>query len=259
MHRIEHPVRPDCMEPHFLKGRGIEDWEQLRDAESGRFYKEVKAILVKNQYRICAYCESQLSSRDEDIRVEHFHPKADKNEVHNWGLDWDNLMAVCCSGAILDCRCDVNKQHVQEGFVKITGVPAGPAIEGYILNPYEMSWENLFSFSQESGELGVNRAVCKKVYIRENRFGSVAELVDRTIEVLNLNCGRLCRSRRSVAAEFEKLRAILRKRGFKKSIRDEIAERWFGGGKVLSYYTTRRCLLKGRAEKYICSGTISGT
>lgn len=249
MHRIEHPVRPDCMEPHFLKENGIEDWDQLRAAWAGKLYKEVKSILVENQHRICAYCESPLSCRDDDIRVEHFHPKSDKNA--NWGLDWDNIMAVCCKDAMEDGRCDVGKQRVQQGTVKVDGVPAVAAIEGYILNPYEMPQANLFLFSQESGKLDPNCSACGKAYVRGNKFGSVVELVDRTISVLNLNCDRLCRVRRSVAAEFDKIRAKLRKQGFEKSIRGEVAERWFGGGRVLSYFTTRRCLLKGRAEKYI--------
>lgn len=251
MHRIEHPARPDCMEPHFLKAQGIDSWDQLRDAESGKFYKEIKMVLVENQHHMCAYCESRLSESRKDIRIEHFHPKSDKNTTHNWGLDWNNLLAICCKNAIDDCRCDVMKQMVQDGEVKVGNVPAGSAIEGYILNPYEMPMANLFSYSQASGELAADEEACTHTNVHGNKLESVAELVESTIAVLNLNCGRLCRIRKCVANEFENLRKKLRAQKAGKSIRDTIAERWFGNGEPLTYFTTRRCLLKGRAEKYI--------
>lgn len=67
---------------------------KIRAAVVGKLYKEVKSILVENQNRICAYCESPLSCQYDDIREWHFHPKSDKDARHNWGLDWNNIVAA---------------------------------------------------------------------------------------------------------------------------------------------------------------------
>jgi len=46
---------------------------------------------IKNrQYGLCAYCEIDLKNDGVtvDQLVEHFHPKQDSNQYHNWGLDF---------------------------------------------------------------------------------------------------------------------------------------------------------------------------
>ena len=160
-------------------------------------------------------------------------------------------MMVCMSSGKGDARhCDARKEDVQNGEFRVDGVPPGYVFEGYILNPYDMPHECLFKFDETTGELASDVAVCNQVAVHGNKHATTEILVDRTIRVLNLNSKVLCRQRKVVHKEYEQRRASLRQRATK-SLSDLIAEEWFGDHRVRNFFTTRRCLLKGKAEPYI--------
>ena len=81
-----------------------ETWEHFRRANR-RGYREVKKQLLCDQHGLCAYCEINIKFADEegevdDFRVEHFYPKSETDfAVHNYHLDWHNLLGVCHGGS----------------------------------------------------------------------------------------------------------------------------------------------------------------
>jgi hypothetical protein len=166
-------------------------------------------------------------------------------------LDWKNIMLVCMAKGKHSARhCDARKEDVQEGKYSVRGVPSGYVFEGYILNPYEMPSECLFKFDEMTGELAPDVEVCNQVAVYGNKHATTEILVDRTIQVLNLNNKILCHQRKAVHREYEQRRAALRRRATK-SLSELVAAEWFGNHRVRDFFTTRRCLLKGKAEPYI--------
>jgi len=75
-------------------------WEAFSKGNKNR-YKETIAQIKQDQGAICCYCENNFHNqidKEGDFRVEHFHPKSDKdNPTLNWNLIWTNLLG-CCSG-----------------------------------------------------------------------------------------------------------------------------------------------------------------
>ena len=255
MHRIKRPQEPDAFLEYRLQNPAERNWDTFSSTTA---YHETRKALYHNQDGLCAYCEARLPWNEEDgepkagcMRIEHFHAKADPDPTHNWMLDWSNLMMVCMSSGKGDARhCDARKEDVQNGEFLVDGVPPGYVFEGYILNPYDMPHECLFKFDETTGELAPDVAVCNQIAVHGNKHATTEILVDRTIRVLNLNSKVLCHQRKVVHKEYEQRRAALRQRATK-SLSDLIAEEWFGDHRVRDFFTTRRCLLKGKAEPYI--------
>ena len=255
MHRIKHPQEPGAFLEYRLQNPAERNWDAFSSTSA---YREARKALYHNQDGLCAYCEARLPWDEEHgepkagrMRIEHFHAKADPDPTHNWMLDWSNLMMVCMSSGRGDARhCDARKENVQNGEFLVDGVPPGYVFEGYILNPYNMPHECLFRFDETTGELAPDVAVCSQVAVRGNKHETTEILVDRTIRVLNLNSKVLCRQRKAVQMEYEQRRAALRQRATK-SLSELIAAEWFGNHRVRDFFTTRRYLLKGKAEPYV--------
>lgn len=259
MHRIKRPQEPDAFLEYRLQNPAERNWDTFSSMTA---YHEARKTLYHNQDGLCAYCEARLPWDEEHgepkagrMRIEHFHAKADPDPTHNWMLDWSNLMMVCMSSGKKDARhCDARKEDVQNGTIHVANVPAGFAFEGYILNPYEMPNECLFRYDMKDGSLHPDDVVCNQIAVQGNKHATTATLVDSTIKVLNLSaCKHLCRQRQMVQKEYERLRASLKSEAIRanRSRDDLIAERWFGNNRTPSFFTTRRCLLKGKAEPYI--------
>ena len=255
MHRIKRPQEPEAFLEYRLQNPAERNWDTFSSMTA---YHEARKALYHNQDGLCAYCEARLPWDEEHgepkagrMRIEHFHAKADPDPTHNWMLDWSNLMMVCMSSGKGDVRhCDARKEDVQNGEFRVDGVPPGYVFDGYILNPYGMPHECLFKFDETTGELAPDVAVCNQVAVHGNKHATTEILVDRTIRVLNLNSKVLCHQRKAVHKEYEQRRVALRQRATK-SLSDLIAEEWFGDHRVRNFLTTRRCVLKGKAEPYI--------
>jgi uncharacterized protein (TIGR02646 family) len=199
-------------------------WEEMRDDphDAGiQAAKDVKTDLVRGQRCLCAFCECSLATecsneaiieRRAKQRVEHFHPKADPVRPPNWNLHWPNLWAVCLGGSDptedernsgihplpQNLSCDAFKDHQ----IKTGKLSADP--EGWILSPDEIpAFPLLFKYSPD-GVPEPDEANCQSVTFGNNNYGSSRELVERTIEHLNLGCFRLAEKRRIAKAQLEK-------------------------------------------------------
>lgn len=217
-------------------------WDDFRNDNRGLSYKELREQVADDQGGLCAYCETHHRDQLHTFSIEHFHPKSDISDPSiNWALDWQNMLVVCRGGREEDksiyptpenLSCDANKDHVK--------------LQSAILNPLDITSAKIFDFKKRTGELLVSKNIEK----------SLETLAEETLRVLNLNCCRLCAARLEVLKSYNQLIAKARRQN-NTNIFQEITERWLSKT-WLSYFTTRRCLLGGAAEKYLVNISFDG-
>ena len=244
-------------------------WEQMRDDNAQGGYQaahDCRAQALHDQHDLCAYCEQKIAANAPlHCRVEHFHPKSDNTETHNWSLDWKNMLAVCDGGSSgsqeerkthplpANLSCDAHKDRM----VQIGRLPV--ACEGRLLNPLDIpSFPNLFTFDKGTGYFEPDGASCADVEILGNACGTTTELVNRTIAVLNLNCGRLAEKRRLLVVNIDQNKKVLRQKGFSPAeIPEKLVRRYFSA-EWPEFFTTLRCCLGPAAENYLKSISYKG-
>lgn len=242
----------------------------------GTDYKKIKALLITDQGGLCAYCETRIAELDGSLqRVEHFHPKSDQsNPSQNWALDWNNIMAVCLGGeksgnhdnpAAIgspiyklpeNLSCDAHKNHY---FNTQAGKAAGLSAQLLALeNPLaSAAFPCLYGFDKQNGIIFPNSDQCEKLdQLKQLARNTTHDKLLKTIEVLNLNCDRLC------AARLEILKAYNREFKQAREKRDgdfnaKLAEKWFRR-RWPSFFTTRRILLGDAAEKWLKQQQYNG-
>ena len=229
-------------------------WDNFRNHNASDDYREIKGLIFTDQGGLCAYCEKSLK---EDLpnkkRIEHYHSKSDKSTPGvNWALDWNNVIGVCLGGSDTkqehplpkNFSCDAHKAHLEDkNKLQIPCV-------GYVLDPQDLvASPVLFDLDKSEGKLIVNVAACAQYTPKYNNFETVEELVEKTIEVFNLNCDRLIKQRLKVLHRFEHIINAARKKG-NTQIHSQLAERWFIN-KWPSFFTTRRIILGRYAEQYL--------
>lgn len=265
MKRINKSNPPNAL-TEFAVENPTEVWEpSFRDHDAGNSYKSVKHLMLQDQGGLCGYCEKKIQDMPEHHqRIEHYHNKSDvSNPNVNWGLDWNNVFAVCLGGSSQNeedkkryplpknLSCDAYKEH-------LVGKGELPqACEGYYLNPLRIiTTVGLFDFDKSNGQLHVNKAACANLADIDNRHTSLEKLVEETIRVLNLNCDRLCGDRLEVLKSYNKEIARARKANDRQGL-TKLAERWFRN-QWPSFFTTRRILLGKNAETYLSQISYNG-
>lgn len=232
-------------------------------------YGDCRQQLISDQGGLCAYCEIDIRDNDSlKSRVEHFHPKSDVTVVHNWALDWDNLLGVCAGGSYPynseqghylhptaeNLSCDAHKdQMIQTG--KLPN-----QCEGWILNPNQLAaFPSLFKLDMSSGKLIPNAVTCTaSLPFSDNEHGTVEALVEHTISMLNLNCDRLNQARISIIRDIEhnkkKQRAagLTPQQGMTKLAQRYFSVHWHG------FFTTIRHCLGPTAEAYLATIHFQG-
>lgn len=238
-----------------------ENWESFRNHNGSEDYKNIRRIVLKDQGGLCGYCEKKIDSLAEHHqRIEHYHSKSDTQGSHNWALDWENIFAVCIGGNNTDptlyplpdnLSCDSYKDHL------IGKGRLAKACEGYYLNPLQVvSTASLFTFDKATGRLGVDVDACQLLAGSQNQYETVEKLVIKTIDILNLNCYRLCDDRLKVLREWNQ--QISKARQVNNiHIHQQLAQRWFSKPWP-SFFTTRRILLGSHAENYLKSINYNG-
>lgn len=239
-------------------------WDSFRQDHQGQSYQAVKAALITDQQGLCAFCESSLGQAVDQQRVEHFHPKSDQGDpAKNWALDWNNLLAVCLGGSHAtytdhqqyptpdNLSCDAYKGYL------VTQRRLSEACEGHLLNPLTMPAARLFKVNRRTGQIEADEQACANASFQGvNHQGSLVSLVGESIDVLNLNCQRLCDARLEVMHAYEGLIKKARNAG-RKDIHQILAERWFSKPWP-SFFSTRRDLLGATAEAYLKSVAYDG-
>ena len=255
--------------PHLLKeyisSYPDATWEQMCD-ENAQAANECRDQAISEQGGLCAYCEQRVSSHEPlHRRIEHFHPKSDKPGFRNWGLDWENMLAVCDGGSWRsknesasyplpeNLSCDEYKNHM----ITQSKIPA--ACEGHLLNPLTVpSFPNLFGLDKSTGFLQSEKTSCANVDIQENVYETTAELVDHTIEVLNLNCNRLAEKRLLIIWNINRNIKAIRDKGYSPAeVPGQLALRYFKS-RWPEFFTTLRCCLGSAAEDYLSTINYQG-
>jgi len=245
----------------FAKINPEATWKIFRDSNSGHDYKTIRQRILNDQGGLCAYCERKVSNLAEHKqRIEHYHSKSDLGGIKNWALDWNNIFGVCIGGNDADqsahplpinLSCDSHKDHL------IQKNKLSKACEGYLLNPLELiASPCLFTFEKSTGEIHPDQKACQNWQASSNQYSSTYELVEKTIEILNLNCQRLLDDRLEVLKSYnqqvKRIREARDTQGFIK-----LSKRWFHS-QWPSFFTTRRILLGNHAENYFQQITYDG-
>ena len=262
MKKINKTPGPNAL-TRYAQHHPLDRWDpDFKNSNAGTEYQALREQMLADQGGLCGYCEVRVADLPaHKQRVEHFHSKSDSAAGgKNWGLDWDNIFAVCTGGSHADraihplprnLSCDSHKEHaIAKGCVPL-------ACEGNVINPLEMlAFPRLFDFDRRTGKLLPNTDACSQAEFRGNRFDSTEELVENTIKVLNLNCDRLNKQRLEVLHTYN--REIKKaKQTQDKKIFQTLSKRWFGN-KWHSFFTTRRALLKDHAESYLIAIGFNG-
>lgn len=239
------------------------DWDNdFRNDRNGITYKTIKNLIFSDQGYLCAYCETRISNNTPNKqRVEHFHPKSDRsNPTKNWALDWNNIMGVCCGGEDVDkskhalpanLSCDAYKNHL----INKNKLPT--ACEGYLINPLQIpAFPCLFALEKRTGQLKPNMENCEQVDFEDNPYSTTTELIEKTIENLNLNCDRLNQQRLAVLHHYEQQVKKARQQN-DRNVFSRLASQWFQR-QWPSYFTTRRILVEQYAETYLQNMAFNG-
>lgn len=212
----------------------------------------------EDQFGLCAYCELPLSGNHP--RVEHFHPKSDKTGNHTFR--WENMLAVCDGNSSSKestrprsarLHCDAHKN------AQIVAKKLQESCAGYILNPLELPPQhNLFAIDLRTGEFRANAEACDQCAISDNNYPSKQELVEKTIEHLNLNAKRLCELRLTTLIFLNQQKKHIQKLARSTEERDKrLCERIFAKP-WRELFTTYRCILGAAAEKHLLSINYQG-
>jgi uncharacterized protein (TIGR02646 family) len=260
MKRVVRPAEAEQLTV-YRTSQPTSTWDQMRADGQGRTaYEAIRVQLIAGQGGLCAFCE--LDIRDQDplkCRVEHFHPKSDRSTAHNWALDWQNMLGVCMGGSQryqqpphaleplpANLSCDAHKDQM------ITVNRLEEHCEGWIINPAELpAYPRLFFLEMSTGRFRPDEEGCGLVILPGNRYTTTIELVQNTIDMLNLNCDRLCQARLRVVWDVERNKKKLREQGVnpQQGLRNlaerYLRQRWPG------FFTSIRFCLGTAAEQYL--------
>jgi len=252
----------------FVSDNPTATWDEMCNHAFGGMdaARECREQAMRDQGGLCAYCEIAISSdKLRNRRIEHFHPKSDTPNSHNWSLDWMNMFAVCDGGSATlskdrithplpeNLSCDAHKDRmIQSGYIPVN-------CKGYLLNPPDIPpLPNLFELDKGTGYFKPYLAGCEIVEIPDNELTTTAELVNNTISGLNLNCERLAEKRRRIVVDVDRNKKRLRDKGI--SFIDapkKLSERYFSK-KWPEFFTTLRCCLGAASEDYLTSINYKG-
>lgn len=190
MKKVRKGAEPPRLDA-YRQLRPTNTWEQCTKNKNRR--DEIQQQLRGDQGGICAYCEVNLlpavsSNEVADFRVEHFHPKSDVSTVHNWHLDWNNLLA-CCHGGSQRGVVDAASRFTSPD--NSCDVPKGDNDwDAIILNPLHLpAFPCLFRYTRSDGSMQADSAACLQA--------SVDPLcAQETVSRLHLDAARLRRLRR---------------------------------------------------------------
>ena len=261
MKRVLKGPAPNSLQNYILKFPDA-NWEQMRsdNANGGsQASHECRNQAISDQKGLCAYCEQSISSNDPlHRRLEHFHPKSDRAGIHNWDLDWENMLAVCDGGSNRskdeiksyplpsNLSCDAHKDHM----IQTKKLPI--LCEGRLLNPLSVpAFPNLFALDKGTGRLMPAESSCATTNVAANVFGTTGELTDNTIDILNINCNRLVDKRRRLVINVEYNKKRLRESGYPPAeAYVKLVDRYFKTHWP-EFFTTIRCCLGAAAEVYL--------
>ena len=160
------------------------DWDEFRSHKSGDSHSQLIEALVEIQHGLCGYCEIDIKNTDR--QVEHVIPQSHPKHGAKLALDYRNLIACCKGGTLLTGdqtrRLDPVKRNRSCGEAKENKMPAK------FIDPRNLPALPSVTRVIFDGRLQPDKEACK-------RTGIPVDSVEKTIELLALNCERLRRAR----------------------------------------------------------------
>ena len=258
--RVKIPGEPQEL-TEFRRKYPSNSWEQMRSDGEGRVaYEIIRRTLNDGQGGLCAFCEVGIHDNEPlKCRVEHFHPKSDISATHNWALDWENMLAVCMGGSQRHQTSPYTLEPLEENLscdaFKDKMIQSGrlhEQCEGWIINPKEMpAFPSLFFLERSTGRLLPDDEQCADIEFEGNHHACTRSLVQQTIDMLNLNCDRLCEARRRMVWDIERNKKRLREQGVNpQQSLYQLANRYLRQHWP-AFFTTIRCCLGSAAERIL--------
>jgi uncharacterized protein (TIGR02646 family) len=256
---------------HYRQAAPESTWDQMRNDphhDGQKTYKICRTQVITDQGGLCAYCEIDIRDENPGLsRVEHFHPKSDISPLHNWALDWNNLMGTCAgntyrhsakTGHFLEPlkanrSCDAHKDTMIQSRQLLD------QCEGWILNPLQLiASPSLFRLAKSSGYLQPDPRSCATLSIEGNQHATTLELVEHTIKMLNLNCDRLAQARLRVISDIEKAKEQERLKGLSaaEGLSNLVQRYW--SNQWPQFFTTQRLCLGAAAEIHLQAISFNG-
>lgn len=243
MIRINKSLPPNQL-TQFSQQVSSATWDMFRELNGGIDYRAIKELIFAEQHQLCAYCEVNTGSMLNNKRIEHFISKSYAQQYHT---DWSNVFGVCLGGTEhankikyeipANLSCDSHKSHIEN-----TKQSTNRNWQGVILNPLTIPANHkLFVLKKDSGELHPNSEYCQRTTITPNNFNSTEELVSNTIQILNLNCLRLCTARREILFAYSKMVKTAKDNNDASKL-EKFARSWLYG--TYEFQTTRNIILR---------------
>jgi uncharacterized protein (TIGR02646 family) len=176
MKTIAHPSNPPIALQRAIDN-GCHNW----DSFSGK--AAVSEVLARIQQSLCAYCQIRLDSGI-GSHIEHVWPK---HAHQNKTFEWENLVLSCThSDVIGSTRGDggVSCGHCESK-------SSWPAYDSRFIAPTEHDCERYFEYLAADGSVQPAKNLSPIDIVRA-RY---------TIDLLELNCRRLCRLRKDMLEE----------------------------------------------------------
>jgi uncharacterized protein (TIGR02646 family) len=147
------------------------DWESLSAADKD----EVRGALLRDQARLCAYCQRRIPLKDGRMKVEHWSAQSGGEGT----LRWTNLLGVCLGDEAAETGATTGERHCDtaRGDKKL------------FLHPVEEQGPSPLQYLRYTDE-GEARP--------SNENVDAGDVVQEDIRSLNLNARRLRRARREV-------------------------------------------------------------
>ncbi len=241
----------------YLANNQNNTWENFKD-DCQEEYKEMIEQIKHDQGELCCYCELNFSDEfniRDDFRVEHFHPKSDRDETKNWDLEWNNLLG-CCNGGSEKRIIDKESRFIEDKSHRHSDILKGDFVwDDEILNPLDVpAFPPIFGVGSK-GEMSPIRENCSdELFIKANN--SLDE------KKLNLNSPILKAWRKKVIDNLrESLNSLFTASGDMEYAINEIVSSQLSKdskGNHPKFFSTIRSYFKDDAENYLRSVAYEG-
>jgi uncharacterized protein (TIGR02646 family) len=185
---------PANSEPLYLKEfrevNPAATWDDFKN-DAQESYKQLVEHIVSHQNGLCAYCEINLTETDR--MIEHFHPKSDTASEHNWGLDFQNMLATCKGGTNPYSKDEDRFLEPLKDNITCDQRKGGKNLDRIVLHPRDIPVSPSVFKVGMNGEIQPNSKHCEQAGVAVSKIMAAIEEPN-----FNLNCNRLKDARRKV-------------------------------------------------------------
>ena len=178
---------PSGLSQYLAQPHPNQSWTHLRNHAGSWPYLQLRGALVQRQHGLCGYCEQTIPS--DDCQVEHVIPQSHTTNGNQHDLDHTNMIACCLGGTAVNLY---GKNTTQPDPDRVGDLSCGQAKNNihdtHFIDPRNLPVLRSLFRVRSNGKIDADEEACRKTGISKSD-------VERTIEILGLNVGRLKRAR----------------------------------------------------------------